>query len=321
MSADKLVTLYGLTGKTEASYKAGGALALTDGILLAEPANMTIDFVHDGARAPNPGNSGQARRAKPSGASGAFAAKIEAAGAGATYSASVLAQVLHTLMRISGHGATLDSTAGAQKYTFAPVSSGFASGVLNAYARGQLYPLTGAYADFSFSFDGPGFLMMEFAVQGLIGAVSDVSVPAITYPNHAVPPKCENIALSIGGTSFVVRKGSFKANRKISPRADVNAAGHAGFTLGTRAPTLELTVEAKALATFNPYTLRENGTVQAVTFTVGGTQFNRLVFTASQAQITGVTEEADEDTALWTLAFALSTSGPAAEDDYSLVLS
>lgn len=322
MSAEKLVTLYGLLGNTEASYNAGGALAAAShGILLAEPVAMAIDYVHAGERGPAPGASGLLKRGKPSGRFGELTAKIEGRGRGSAYSGSNFPPDIHTLMRISGHSATVDTTLNAEKVTYRPVSdrASFASGVFEGYARGQKYPITGAYADFTFMIDGPSFLMFEFALQGLIGIPTDVAVPAISYPG-AEPPKAENIGLTIGAWSPVVRKVGFKANRGRSARADVNGAGHQGFSLGRRNPELEITVEAVPLSVFDPYTARDSATSYAVTLTVGGVQYNKIQFTAAQAQIANVADEEDEDTALWTLTMPCAQSSPIANDDYELVL-
>lgn len=319
MSADKLITLFGLLAKTEASYGAGGALAAaTDGILLAEPALLTPQYAHDGARGRAPGSGGRLRRGKQSGRFAEGPLRVEFRGRGAAYGPAALPEI-NALMRLSGHSATVDATPAAEKVTYAPVSSGFASGVLEGYARGQKYALTGVYGDFSFSIDGAGFLVFEFPISGLIGLPTDVGVPAITYLG-TTPPKAESIGLSIGAWNPVVRSVSFTANRRRSPRADVNSPGHKGWSLGGREPQLEITVEEAPLATFDPYAARENGTEYAVDLTVGSVQYNRAKFNAGQCQIVNVTEGEDEETALWTLTLACNPSSPIANDDYELVV-
>jgi hypothetical protein len=320
MSAEKLITLFGLLIKTEASYNAGGSLAAgVDGVLLMEPAEMSIGYVHAGERGRAPGSGGTLKRGAQSGRFGETTFKVEGRGRGAAYSASALPEI-NALMRASGHGATVVVTAGVEKVTYAPVSGGFASGVLEGYARGQKYPITGAYSDFGFAIDGPGFLVFEFATSGLLGLPTDVAVPAITYVG-ADPPKAESIALTIGAWSPVVRSLNFKANRRRSARANVNSAGHQGFSMGGRGPVLEITVEAPSLATFDPYTARQLATAYAVDLQVGQTQYNRIAFSAAQAQISEVSDGADEETALWTLTMPCSPTTPIANDDYQLVFS
>jgi hypothetical protein len=317
VSALKLVTLYGLLIKLEASYNAGGGVAAaTDGVLLMEPADLSIGYVHEGERGRAPGSGGRLRRGRPSGKFGETTLKVEGRGRGSAYGASALPEV-HALMRLSGHNAVVDSTLSSEKVTYTPASAlaDFGSGVAEGYARGQKYPLTGIYADFGFTIDGPGFLVFEFPISGLVGTVADASVPAITY-SGAEPPKAVSIALTIGAFSPVVRSVSFKANRKRSARADVNAPGHKGFSMGSREPEMEIVVEAAALATFDPYAARDQATQYAVELTVGDTQYNRMKFTAAKAQIANVVDGEDEETALWTLTMPLAPSTPVANDDY-----
>jgi hypothetical protein len=321
VSADKILILYGLLAKKEPSYNAGATLsAATDGVQLAEPAEATLSYVHDGARGTAPGNAGTLKRVAQSGGSAEISLSVEGRGLGSAYGASALPEI-DALLRAAGHGATVVTTSGAETVTYAPVSASFASLALECYSRGQKWPMSGAYLDMGFSLDGPGLLMFNFDVSALFTIPTDVSCPSITY-SAVSPPKGESIAMAIGSWSnAVVRKLSFKANRARSPRANVNAAGHAGFSPGRRAPTLEVTVEACALATFDPYTVRKNATSLALSMLVGATLYNKIAFSAAQAQLVDVKEESDEATALWTLSFALATSTPVANDDYSLVYS
>jgi hypothetical protein len=320
MSADKLITLFGILAKTEASYNAGGSpSASTDGILLSEPADLAINYAHDGARGRANGTGGTLKRGAQSGRSGETTLKVEGRGRGAAYSASILPEI-NALMRASGHGATVVTTGGSESVTYAPVSdrASFVSAVLEAYARGQKYPLTGVYADLSFSIDGPGFLMFEFALSGIVGIPTDVAVPTITYQS-TIPPKADAITYTLGSWSPIVKSLSFKANRKRSPRARLNTPGHKGWSMGGRAPELEIVVEAVALSTFDPYTAREAGTSYASALVVGATQYNRFKHNAPVVQITNVEDDADEETALWKLTLALAPSSPTANDDYTAI--
>lgn len=321
MSADKLLILYGLLAKIEPSYNAGASLsASTDGVQLAEPAEATLSYIHDGARGNPPGNAGTLKRVAQSGGSAAISLSVEGRGLGSAYGASALPEI-NALMRAAGYGATVVTTASAETVTYAPVSSGFVSAALECYSRGQKWPMSGAYLDMGFSLDGPGLLTFNFDVMSLFTIPTDVACPSITY-SSVLPPKGESIALAIGSWSNpVVRKLSFKANRARSARASVNAAGHAGFSPGRRAPTFEVTVEACALSTYDPYTARKNATSAAISFLVGTAQYNKIAFAAAQAQLIDVKEESDEATGLWTLTYALATSTPVANDDHSIVFS
>lgn len=319
----KLVTLFGLLLKTEASYNAGGALSTpSDGVLLMEPAKMPYSYAHEGERGRAPGNGGRLRRGRPSGLHTEFEVKVEGRGRSDLYSATNIASDLHNLLRISGHSATLDATLGAEKYTFAPVSdvAQMASGVAEGYARGQKYPMQGLYATWGWEIDGPGFMVHTFNLSGLVSLPADASVPAIAYLDTD-PPKAVNVGLTLGGwAGGVVRSASFTQGRSKSARANINSAGHQGFAPGGREPEIKVTIEAVALATFNPYQLRDAGTVIDFGLAVGNVKYNIQDFKAPRCQIVGVEEGEDENTATWELTLQPYASTPGALDDYTFIL-
>lgn len=316
----KTTTLYGLLIKPEASYNAGGAVAgATDGVLLSEPAEMTINYMNDGARGRDPGSGATRKRVKPSGRSGETTFKVEGRGRGEAYAAGAMPEA-NALLRASGHAAALDVTVGAETVTYTPISdpTTFASSTAEAYARGQKYPLTGILCDFNFTAEAGDRLMLEFPTLGLVGIPSDTAVPAISYPG-ADPPKVENIALTLGAYSPVVQSVNFKAGRKRTPRKNGNATAHGGWAMGGRESTLEIVIEAEALGTWNPYQLREDGTSVAVSMVIGSVKYNIIEFTAPVAQIITVQDGSDDEVATWTITLSLAPSAPGENDDYSLI--
>lgn len=330
----KLNTIYALLAKLEASYNAGGAPSpTTDGILLEERPKLTLAYANDGARPATGLTLGHQRRAKPTGRTGSFPVKHAAKGAGAAYSASVWPS-LHVLLRAAGFDAAVDTTLGAEKYTYTPTPgpTGYASASLSAYLRGELVPLTGVLADLtSWAFQGPHVPVFEFALQGLVGAISDAGVPAITYPGLALDaPRAVNVTFTLGNlTQAVVRSATLKLGRKLTPRLDVNsAAGHAGFAPGERAPTLEVVYETPALATtpftaaatIDPYQLYDAGTPVACSLAIGGTQYDKYHWAFPAAQIEKAPEEADDGPVACTkLSLQLNPSTIAANDDLSII--
>jgi hypothetical protein len=325
MSADKLITIYGVTGKLESSYAGGGTPSTsTDGILCAELPKLSLAYANDGSRAMPPGTAGFQKRVAPSARTGEATIKMEPRGAGAAYGASVLPGV-HTLMRVAGFDAAIVTTGGIEKVTYTPTPGpgSFASGAFWFYERGQLYPVSALYSDFELAFDGPSVPLMSFATKGIVlAAITDVAVPAITYGDAAIlPPKAVGIAFAHGAvTGLRVRGASFKLGREISPRLDVNASGgHAGFSIGRRAPTLEVTIETPLIATIDPHVLWAAGSTAALTMTIGATQYNRYKLTAPAGQIVGVEELEDGPTALTKLTYQLNPSASNLNDEVAVV--
>jgi hypothetical protein len=288
-----------------------------------------LGYANDGARSMPPGTTGYQRKVGASGRTGSTTFKAEPKGAGAAYSSSVTPNI-HKLLRAAGFDAAVTLTGGSEKwvYTFSPGPVGYASLVANLYARGELYPLQGIYSDFLIGADGPVVPIAEFAVQGLLGAISDsITPPSIAYPLATVdPPKAANITFAYGNyaVNAIVRKWQIKAGREISPRMNQNAGGHAGFSIGRRTPQLEVTYETPALvgspfhssAGIDPYQLFDLGTPLAFSLQVGSVQYDRHKWTGPAAQIMAPpTLDADGPTALTTLTLQLNPSAINANDE------
>lgn len=326
MASEKQVTLFGLLSGIEGGgYGTGNPSALapaTDGVLLMEPAIMTPDYIDDGERGLQPGAAGQMIRSAKSGRFAEFTPRIAMRGRGLAYSSINVPPDLHEIIQICGHQATNDTTPSNEKWTYAPESgpTGFSSGEFRGYSRGQAYDMLGAYGSLQFNFSDVSAMFFEPTIMGFLNLPTDVALPSITYVNATLqPPKMINVALSLNAvTGWKLRSFSFNQNRELSPRADSSGTGHSGFTPGRREPTVEMVVEARALATFNPFSLANSSTTMALSFTGGTVQYNRMKFDAAAFQITEVEDDEDGATALWRMTGVCAASTPIAEDDYTL---
>lgn len=335
MAEPKQVTLWGHLAKLEGAYNGGGALvAGTDGQWQLEPFTADISFAHDGARQQRaPGTANTFKRLAQSGMLVMGSPKFEARGSGIAYSASVFPPDLHVWMRASGHSFATDVTGGAEKQTYSPQSlndSSWSSIVMEGYARNQKYPIQGVYADMNWTVDGDGPMVFEFPFKGLGTRPTDVALPAITYQYLTVtPPKAESAVLSLGSfTAAVIRKVEFKKNQDVAGPRISQAAAVAGFAMGARNPTITFTVEAVTLttsspwsgaATLNPYALRDTALPFAISYQIGAAAvYNRIKFTAANAQVIDVKDDADGPTALWVITCELKPSSPILSDDYAL---
>ena len=326
-ATEKVITIFGLRGLAEAGYAASTfPLTTPDPILMTEPSEAEISYIHGGERGQQPGAAGQLIRTQRSGRTVAFSYIVEGRGAGIAYATgTVTPQDVHTGFLMSGHAVTHVDTPASETVTYDPESTSFDSGAFEGFGRGEQINILGAYSQMSFEAEAGGHGVFTFEAQALLDSLpSDIALPALSYQGPTVqPPKIEAITLDINGvTGWVVRSIAFAQNRTISPRSDAGATGasiaHAGFTAGRAEPTLTLVVEARALATFSAYTLAEAQTqMSALTFTIGSVQYNKYTFSAAQAQLINATPDADGDTALWELEFFLPASTPVANDWYS----
>lgn len=297
--------IFGLLGKIEASYGAGGSLSPSaggDGIQMAEIPKLTIGYGFKGDRPAPPGTMGVQLRAKPSGRTATLPVKAESKGAGIAYGIDVVPS-LHVLLQICGFDGAVTTTTGLEKwvYTPHPGPTGWPSGVLAAYARGELYPITAAYADWTLSGDSTGVVYLTATIQGLLGTISDQPTPPeITYPlTEIIPPTAVGSSLFALGnfTSGVLQKWTLKGGRKITPRLNQNSAGgHAGFAIGNRVPTLDVTYETPtganavgspytSVGQVDPYLLYDNAIPVASSIQIGNVQYNKLALTMPAAQV------------------------------------
>ncbi|MHC4647630.1 MAG: hypothetical protein ACYTBJ_19360 [Planctomycetota bacterium] len=330
MSQTKSTTIYGLAGTLETVYGDATSPSLsTDGIQLAEEFLATREYLHDGARPAPPGSAISTQKmATPGGSFFTGSPSTLGRGAGAAYSASVKPPDIATFMEMSGHSSTLVDTI---SYTYEPHALTVTpeSGSFSAYSRGQLWPLSGVYGSLGMVVEDGGFAVFSCDMQGICGAPSDVTLPAITY-STVMHPKAEGVALTIGNyTGAVVRRLEFTQNRELANRLDQSGASlYPGTANGRMSPVLTMTVEADTFTTtpfhaasaFDPWGFYDSAQEVAITFTVGTVQFNKFTFTASQAQMNAVpVEGADGPTGLWDLSFVLNPSSAILQDAYSFL--
>ena len=330
----KYIYAAGLLAKKEVTYNGGGSpSAATDGVLIDENLKIPASYANDGSRPAPPGILGHQRRVVPSARVVSFPIKVSAKGSGAAYSSTVAPSGINVLLQAAGFDAAVAIGAGTESYTYTPTpfANTPTSSVLNAYGRNQMYAITGAYTDLVLEAQGPVVPTWVFTAHGVMaGAITDVALPAITYPALTLdPPKATNITFTLGSlTAAVVRKFTLKMGRHLAPRLNQNAGGHAGFAPGRRAPQLDVTFEATSLtgtpfttsSLIDPYQLFEAGTTLACSLNVGTVQYNRWSLTAGNAQIMAAPlDEDDGPTAMISLSLQLNPTAINNNDDVTFL--
>lgn len=323
MSATKTNIRWGVLMNAEGSYGAGGTLvAATHGFRVHEDPVASTEYDYDGRRyGKQPGTQGMAINVAPSSRFSKVPLVHEIHGGGAAYSASVLPS-LHMALRLAGMDPTLVAST---SYTYAPSpeATGYASGAVEVYRRGQRWTLNGVYGEgFTIAAEAGRPALLTVPLIGRLPAIpDDIALPAVTYPT-VLPPKAMAMAAAINSVPQArVRSFSLEHTRNIAPRLfDASAGAHGGFTPGAeREFKLMLVVEALALATLNPYSLRDLQTTIPVTVTVGATTFNKMIISAAQAQIEEVVDGNEGPVATWEITCACKTSTPLLNDEVSIL--
>lgn len=333
----KLISVFGALAKLETTYGTQVTATTTaDGFLLSYSdrnvgAPVSLNYAFDGSYQVAPGTLGNAKRIAPSGKTIQGDLPHRFVGAGTTYTTALFPSA-HVLLRAAGFDATL----GTGKYTYTPTaySATYASASMDFYARGEKWPAYGVLANWSYSWDGLAPPTHTFAVRGIAGAVTDVTLPAITggggYGLSYQAPGAAGCTIVIGSftTNAVAKSGSFNLNRDLVERVRGSASGgHMGFAPGGRKPEYRIVVEDTAFvgspyhtsAGLDPVLLREAATEISVSVKFGSVAYNNWLHTMSTAQLVDVIPQADGPVALWELVFQPNPSTYTANDDMSIL--
>ena len=324
MASEKNILVLGLLADNESSYSGSISLSTTtDGIHVAELPEFTIDYAYDGARPSPQGTAGVQRRVGPSGRTTTGTVSIEGKGKGSSYSSvNDTVNSLHPFIQASGLSGSFSGSSWVYQPTD-PNSTQY-SLAMDVYTRGEKREIRGAYCNMSIATDNPAPPLFKFETQGIIGLPTTSAAPTISYPSASVlPPKAVDVQFTVGGvSSLIIKSFEFNMNRDVAPRMNINSnSGHAGFSPNRRNPTLNVVVEATALATYDPYTAFANGTSAAVSLTVGSTTGNKYTINAPQCVISALTDEADGPSATWNITFEAYATTPAANDDITITFS
>lgn len=238
------------------------------------------------------------------------------------YSASVFPDI-HPYMIAAGYAATVVLTGGSESYTYKPAATGLLGCTEYYYVDGKLYKILGAKADIDLDFAAGGPLVATLKRTGLYQPPTDVALPTIVASSYgtAVAPVADSVALTIASFSAgIIRSFKMGTGNKIAQRANANAAGGLStHRIRERKFTWELVLEDELVATKDFENLELTNAVNALSFTIGGTQYNKFTWSAPNARIEAVSKADDNGTQLIKLSGGLYDSTPAANDAVSLL--
>lgn len=192
-----------------------------------------------------------------------------------------------------GYGPLLQACALAEviapttSVTYNPVSTGHKSCTILFNSDGTAYKLTGARGTFTVRLTAQGIPVIEFEFTGLYSTPAAVALPATTYGTQlsAVPQLATSAntpTFAVGGVSLVLRQFSMAAGNQVEPRFLI---GSEEIIIPDRAETIEATVEAVALGSYNPYSLAAAQTAQALSLVHGTGAGNICTLAVPNAKI------------------------------------
>lgn len=258
----------------------------------------------------------------PKGFKGSWQSNVHMRGTrnGAAYAANNLPE-LDPFWQSAGFAATLVTTGGAESVTYKPAATNLGSHTEYYYVDGRLKKLLGTKTDIDLTFDAGGPMVAALKRVGLYQPPTDAAVPAIsgTPFGTSVAPVADNIALTLNfGSAFtagIIRKFGLNLANKIAQRANANVTG--GLSpdrVRERTPKFTLTLEDELAATINFEAYRVGNTPGSLSFTIGGTQYNKIQVTLPNVRIEDVKVSSDNGTELTTISGGCYDSTPASND-------
>lgn len=220
------------------------------------------------------------------------------------------------VLRACGHGEALVASTSA---TYAPVSSGFPSASIYFYHADRLFTILGARGSIEWTVEVKGYAKGRAKFTGLIAAASpsQASVGAVTLTAFQTPPAVETETLTVtcGGVTLNAIGVTFSQNNdvKIFEGSELREA-----TIVERMPSGVLKVfdDQATLGAFNPWSLANAHTDQAIEVTVGltATRIARLQIPLAQLEYPKPTNQ--DGAIVWEIPFNAKPSGTG-NDEYN----
>lgn len=191
-----------------------------------------------------------------------FKVEVKSSGAAGT------APAYGPLLRASAMAETVSA---GVSVTYNRASTNHASTTIWLNIDGTLYALTGARGNAVYRVNAAGVAYLEFEFSGLFVQPTAVAVPTPTYGTQlSQMPQAASSAntptFTLGGVSLVLRDFMLDWGNEVTPRMLIRSET---ILITDFSEKIDMTVEAVALATLNPYALAAAGTAQALSLVHG----------------------------------------------------
>lgn len=204
--------------------------------------------------------------------------KVELAGSGAAGTAPAWGPIL----RACGLAQTISA---GVSVTYNPITDNPESATLYLNVDGTLMRLLGARGTMTARVAASGIPYLEFEMTGLYTAPTDAAAPVPDYAAFQKPlhgSAANTPVFTLGGTSLVMRSFMLNLGNAVEGRFLIGAEN---ILITDRTSTIEATVEAVALATFDPFSRAAAQTDQAIVLTHGTAAGNIVTLNVPKAQM------------------------------------
>lgn len=172
--------------------------------------------------------------------------------------------------------------------TYNPITAAHESCTIHVNVDGTRWALTGARGTATYRMTAQGIVYLEFEMTGLFVQPSAVALtsPTLGAQLTQVPQiatSANTPTFTVGGTALILRSFALAFGNTVSPRFLVRSES---IIIEDRQESIEATVEAVALATYNPFALAAASTSQAISLVhgTGAGKITTLSVPAAQVQ-------------------------------------
>lgn len=220
-----------------------------------------------------------------------------------------------------------DTVVAATSVTYNPHSGVQDSVSIYFYVDGVLFRLAGVRGTFKFKLNALQIPVYEFTMTGLFTQPSTAALPVLGGTTFATDIQKSAMAAStattptftLGGTALPLRSLSFDAGCQVVTRFLV---GSDTILIKNASESIDLQIDAVALATFNPFSVAAAMTTQALSLVHGAAAGSRIALNIPALQLNPVGDPADVDEMVeWKLSGIPQAASVTGNDQYSIVYS
>lgn len=237
---------------------------------------------------------------------------IELQGSGAAGTAPAWGPV----MRMCGAAETIVA---ATSVTYNPVSDGHESGSIYFWMGSTQHVMTGVRGTANVTLNAQGIPVVRYTLMGIFNTPTEEARVAPDHSNFQIPQVASHKntpAFSVGGQAMVLSQFGFNLGNDVQQRLLI---GREEMLIVDKSESISARVEALPLTTYDPYTISQARTRQAVNL-VHGTQAGKIVTIAAPSCSLGRLPgyEQSQNVAEWPLALTpLPTAG---DDQWTITL-
>lgn len=183
-------------------------------------------------------------------------------------------------------------TAGT-KVEYNPITDNHESGSIYLAIDTTRHVLLGARGNCVIKLNAQGIPVATFTMTGLFSTPTEQAkvAPTLTaWQGPQVATKANTPTFTIGGSAFVLRDFEFDLGNDVQPRMLI---GSESVLIVDKAEKLTTRVEAVPVTTYNPYTIAQNQTLQAISLlhgTIAGKKVQLDFASTQQGRVTSLEE-------------------------------